>query len=370
MSNILFTPISINRMELRNRIVRSATHEGLADEAGFYTDALIGILQSLAYADIGLIITGHAFVTPSGRAGRFQTSAASDECIDHWRRATRRVHAGKGKIVLQLAHAGGMAADPAVAAGPSPFKGSASRPVCKELSISEIHLLTEAFVQSAIRAREADFDGVQIHAAHGYLLSEFLSPHYNRRLDFYGGTLENRARFLLETVDAVRRAVGPEFPVMVKLNTCDFVPDGLTAEECAAVCQMLEQHKVDAIELSGGVPDAPEVYSSVRRNDLPSGSPLYYEAAARLVKSSVSIPILLVGGVRDPKQGMALIEGGVCDLLSLSRPLIREPGLASRWQAGDLTEAECIRCNACFRPILTGRGFGCMLLKRLQSGRK
>ena len=200
MANILFTPVKINNMIVANRFVRSATHEGVLDGGGLWNSRLEEILTELADGELGLIISGHAFVSPAGRAGRNQASAASDECIAPWERIVEKLHLLQSRIILQLAHAGGFALDPETAVGPSPFAASPRRPPCRALSIAEIDQLTGQFVDAAIRAREAGFDGVQIHAAHGYLLSQFLSGHYNHRSDAYGGSPENRARLLCEIV--------------------------------------------------------------------------------------------------------------------------------------------------------------------------
>ena len=357
MDQKLFSPIKIGTLTLRNRTVRSATHEGLADESGFYTAALTNILRQLAEGGVGLLISGHAFVSPEGRAGRFQAAADRDECIEHWKPALDAVHRAGGAIALQLAHAGGNAADPASAIGPSPYAASPNRPECREMTEDEIHALTKKFADAAARAKRAGFDAVQIHAAHGYLLSEFLSGSYNRRRDFYGETLANRSRFLLEVYDAVRNAVGPEFPILVKINSNDFTDDGLSTEECVAVCRKLEARGIDAIELSGGLPIAPSEYVPVRK----AGEPPYYMAAATKLNAALSIPIILVGGIGRFETACHLLNSNHCDLVSFSRPLIREPGLIARWQhSGDRTPAKCIRCNGCFRPILLGRGFRCV----------
>lgn len=257
MANILFTPVKINNMIVANRFVRSATHEGVLDGGGLWNSRLEEILTELADGELGLIISGHAFVSPAGRAGRNQASAASDECIAPWERIVEKLHLLQSRIILQLAHAGGFALDPETAVGPSPFAASPRRPPCRALSIAEIDQLTGQFVDAAIRAREAGFDGVQIHAAHGYLLSQFLSGHYNHRSDAYGGSPENRARLLCEIVSEIRKAVGSSFPVLVKVNSEDFVADGFQAAECVELCRKLEALGVDAIELSGGIPAAP-----------------------------------------------------------------------------------------------------------------
>lgn len=363
MRNSLFSPVRINRLTVKNRTVRSATHEALAAENGLYTPELIDHLGMLADGDVGLIVSGHAFVSPDGRAGRRQAAAGRDECVHYWRPAVERVRKSGGKLVLQIAHAGGYAMDPELAAAPTSFQASAGRPPCRELSVDRIYELIENFIDAAVRAEAADFDGVQIHAAHGYLISQFLSSYYNRRSDAFGGTLENRARFLMLVLEGIRGAVDPEFPVLIKLNSEDFIEGGFTSDECVEVCRMLEERGIDAIELSGGVPESRPELLPVRAVN----GPPYYARTARRVKDAVDVPVILVGGIRFPEEAEQLITDGVCDLVSFSRPLIREPGLIRRWQSGDHRSATCSRCNACFRPILTAKSFGCPRL-RTQEG--
>ncbi len=358
MENRLFTPFHIGGLAVRNRFVRSATHEGLADEAGFYTKALSDVLTLLAQHEVGLIIPGHAFVSPEGRASKFQASAASDDVIPHWRKVVDRVHSCGAKMALQLAHAGGNTAAVG-AAGPSAFAQAPGKPECRELSAADIERLQTAFAAAAVRGKEAGFDAVQIHAAHGYLLSQFLSPCYNRRTDSYGGSLANRARMLYEVYDAVRSAVGREFPVLVKINSADFAEGGFSPEECIEVCLELEKRGLNAVELSGGIPPAGPGLSPIRLEDVRDGGKVYYEDTARRLKAVSGIPVILVGGIRYPEKALSLVESGACDMISLSRPLIREPGLLCRWLAGDGIRSACVSCNACFRPIITGRGVYC-----------
>ncbi len=359
MGNTLFTPIRINRLTVKNRAVRSATHEGLAAEDGLYTPELTDVLGTLAEGGVGLIISGHAFVSPDGRAGRRQAAAGRDECVHHWRPAVERVRNAGGQLVLQIAHAGGNAMDPEIAAGPSAFQSSPSRPPCRELPADRIYELVENFIEAAVRAEAADFDGVQIHAAHGYLISQFLSGYYNRRTDEFGGSLENRARFLMLVLEGIRGAVAPEFPVLVKLNSEDFIDVGFTSDECVEVCRMLAERGIDAIELSGGIPVSQPEFLPVRTVN----GPPYYAETAKRVKQAAEVPVLLVGGIRTPDEADELIGNGTCDMVSFARPLIREPELIRRWNDGDGKPATCYRCNACFRPILAAKSFGCPRLR-------
>lgn len=351
----MFTSIAINKLILPNRIIRSATHEALANPEGLYTNAIAETYEQLAQNNVGLIITGHAAVSPEGLAGRNQATAFEDECIEYWRPVIERVHQAGGKIVLQLAHAGCAAADAKTAMGPSRFSSNSKRTPCREMTKIDIIHLRKKFKAAALRAQEAGFDGVQIHAGHGYLLSEFLSPYYNWRTDEYGGNLKNRSRLLLEIVRGIRGAVGKNYPILCKINSDDFVEDGFSSDECIQVCAWLELNGIDAVELSGGIPQ--EGPGTIRLRE----SEPYYTETSRQVKNVIKIPVILVGGIRKPQTIVQYMAENVCDAVALSRPLIREPDLVARWQKGDPRKSECISCNACFRPVVVGKGFYCPL---------
>ncbi len=367
MTSMLPTPFTLGRMRLRNRIVRSATHEGLASEHDLCTPELATALKCLGQNQVGLIISGHAYVSPEGRVRSRQNAIHSDDTIEPWKKALESIHATGAKVILQIAHAGGRAGDPALAAGPSPFVPEKNRDECREMTGEEVSRLPELFAAAAVRAQKAGFDGVQIHAAHGYLISQFLSGFYNHRTDAFGGVLENRARILYHIYDAIRSATGADYPILAKINSEDFVPGGFSAEECLTVCRELERRGLDAIELSGGIPEAGALRSPVRTESPAPGAAVYYEQTARALRAVLDMPLLLVGGIRDAANAERLLAEDVCDLVSLSRPLIREPDLAARWLAGNRDRAECISCNGCFRPIMTGRGLYCPVEKRLKT---
>lgn len=359
MKKHLFESCFLGSLLLRNRFIRSATHEGLADDSGLYTPQLTDLYAKLAADEVGLIITGHTFISPEGKASPKQ-SAASDAAVELWRITTELVHRNGGKIALQLAHGGGKALDWTTSIGPSPFRHPSQKGECRGASAAELDAIVSAFADAAERAVNAGFDAVQIHAAHGYLISEFLSPFYNKRTDEYGGTLENRMRLLIRIYDAIRRAVGDAFPVLIKINSEDFVDGGFSTDDCTAVCRELEQRGLNGIEISGGIPEAGTKLSPVRTVDPEKASDsVYYEAVAKRVKSAVSIPVILVGGIRWLETAERLLKEDACDFISLSRPLIAEPDLIRRWNTEDSFRSACVTCNACFRPILTGRGFYC-----------
>jgi 2,4-dienoyl-CoA reductase-like NADH-dependent reductase (Old Yellow Enzyme family) len=367
----LFEATIINKIKLSNRFVRSATYEGLANEDGSCTNRLTEKIAELADRSVGLIITSHTFVSPEGRARPLQLGIYKDAMISGLREMTEAVHRKKSRIILQLSH-GGAQADPKIsgleALGPSTFE-KADRTVSEEMSIADIFRIVESFGDAALRARQAGFDGIQIHAGHGYLLSEFLSPHFNKRNDAYGSSLENRTRFLLEVFDKIRARAGKDFAVLVKLNSEDFLENGLQMDEMVSVSQMLEAKGIDAIEISGGTPLSGKKIPSREGILKTEEEEVYYRKAASQFKKMVKVPLILVGGIRSFGVAERLVDEGLADYIALSRPLIREPHLVSRWQSGDLSKATCISCNLCYEPILSGKGLSCEVDNRLKAGK-
>lgn len=367
----LFETTTINGMTLRNRFIRSATWEGLATSEGLATPELTRLMISLVEGEVGLIISGHAYVSREGQAGRRQLGVYDDRLVPGLTEMVKAIHKSGGTIVMQLAHAGchaGTEHTGLEAVGPSAMKHSGRGP-CREAAREEIAVIIKAFEESAMRARESGFDGVQLHAAHGYLLSQFLSPHYNKRGDEYGGTLENRARMVMETYRAVRSAVGVDYPVLIKLNSQDYLPDGFSEDEMVSVASMLQDEGIDAIELSGGTILSEPAFLPVRkaRLDAPEKE-VFYEKSARRFKKELQIPLMLVGGIRSYQVAEKLVSEKTADYISLCRPLIREPHLIKRWKSLDLEPAKCLRDNLCFRPALKGLGIRCVVEEKMSQG--
>jgi 2,4-dienoyl-CoA reductase-like NADH-dependent reductase (Old Yellow Enzyme family) len=362
----LFERTTINTMVLENRFVRSATWEGLATDDGAVTESLTDVSVQLAQGGVGLIITGHGYVLRDGQASLRQLAIHDDRFIAGLSAMVIAVHGAGGKIVMQISHAG-CRADLAMtgleAIGPSPMGGQAGL-ACREMTEEEIAHVTEAFAQAASRAARAGFDGVQIHAAHGYLISQFLSPFHNKRKDAYGGNIEKRACMLLDVVRAVRDEIGDHRALLVKMNSEDFVDGGFSVHDMLETASLLESAGVDAIELSGGSPFSP-TYVSFRPGPIKTqADEAYYREAARRYKERVHIPLMLVGGIRSYGVAETLVKEGVTEYISLSRPLIREPGLINRWRSGDRRKASCVSDNGCFKPARAGLGLSCVVEQR------
>ena len=367
----MFEPAEINGMQLENRFVRSATWEGMAADDGSCTPKLISLMADLARGGVGLIISSHAYVQKVGQASPGQIGIHNDDMIPELQKMTAAVHAQRGKIVCQLAH-GGFFAN-AKLTGQTPVAPSNVEGIAKsdrkELTKEDIQGIIEAFAAAAKRAQTAGFDGVQIHGAHGYLLSSFISPILNQRTDEYGGSIENRARLPLEVLKAIRKAVGKDFPVLIKLNCKEFTDNSLMLDDFVQVGRMLADAGIDAIEISGGLPFSPKTLPSqlgINKEEKEA----YFQEEARAIKKQTDVPIILVGGNRSFHVAERLVADGVTDFISMSRPLIREPHLINRWKAGDFTKSACVSDNMCFKPARQGEGVYCVTERREQAKAK
>jgi 2,4-dienoyl-CoA reductase-like NADH-dependent reductase (Old Yellow Enzyme family) len=337
----LFEQSEINGMVLSNRFVRSATWEGLATDDGASTSKLIDLMARLAAGGVGLIITGHTYIRREGQHSPWQLGIYKDALIPGLKAMAQVVHEKGAKIVLQLGYGGAYL----------------SKSRVRKMSVADIQELVNAYGIAATRAKTAGFDGVQIFAAHGFFLSQLLCPRYNDRTDSYGGNIQNRARALLQVVESVRNHSGDDYPVLVKLNCRDFVENGLTLEDSLQVGKMLEEKGIDAIELSGGLLNNPNIMQSKIDTETAEA---YFQNEARAFKEKIALPLILVGGIRSFAVANRLVAEGVADYIAMSRPFIRDPELINRWKAGDLMEAECISCNNCFEQIKHGRGVSCV----------
>jgi 2,4-dienoyl-CoA reductase-like NADH-dependent reductase (Old Yellow Enzyme family) len=216
----------------------------------------------------------------------------------------------------------------------------------KEMSTEEIKKVIDDFIQGSRRAKHAGFDGVQLHLAHGYLLSSFLSPYTNKRKDEWGGSLSNRVRIVTDIIKGIKRLLGKEFPVIVKLNSSDFLPSGIYLKESIEVARILEREGIDGIEVSGGTAEAGQ--GSVWKGLRPEEDEGYFVENAYKIKKELSIPVIGLGGIRSFRIMEKIIEEGKADLISMSRPFIREPFLIRKFHSGEIKKSECISCNKCF----------------------
>ena len=343
---MLFEPGQIASLELKNRLVRSATAEKMSDKEGRPEQAMLDLYAELARGGVGLIITGHAFVHESGKAHPTMTGIHRDDLIPSLQALANIVHQEGGKVVVQINHAGRQTSEEIIGrtpVAPSPVlqvKGG-SRP--HELTEAEIEELIAAFGRAAGRAKEAGFDGVQLHGAHGYLINQFCSPASNWRRDRWGGSPARRLRFLEEVAGAVRDEVGSDYPVLIKLGIQDFVRDGMTLDDGLEIVRHLADWGIDGVEISCGIGG-----TSSRKDILRPEQEAYFLPQARRAREVTDLPIILVGGMRSLEVMESILQEGAADFISMSRPLIREPDLPKQWQEGRTERAACISCNNCW----------------------
>ncbi len=354
----LFQTSQINGMRLSNRFIRSATWEGMADDDGNCTPRLTDLLAQIAKRGAGLIITSHTYVRLEGKGTPCQLGIYSDDLIPSLREMTRAIHEHGGRVAAELSHAGILTN--ANLTGQTPWVVSQVDGFGQghEMTVEDIRKIIEAFAHAARRAQAAGFDAVQIHAAHGFLLNQFLSPAFNKRTDAYGGTIANRAGALVQTLQEIRAEVGDDFPIMVKLNSQDFLDEGLVLEDAIQVGLMLQEEGIDAIELSGGT----VVTGDHCRKEIDTEEKeAYFREAAKSFKPKLHVPLILVGGVRSFQVAEQFVEEGYADYISMSRPFIREPDLINRWASGDLRKSKCLSDNLCRGPLMEGKGIYCVV---------
>ncbi len=353
--SILFEPFKIGSLEIRNRFIRSATTSYWSDNQGIVRPEIIDLYRRLAEGEIGLIIKGHMYVAESGKAHEGMAGISNDKHISMLKKLTQTVHDQNGKIIAQLNHAGiNSIIDRAGSSeySTNDWKGRA-------LSSKEIWNIVKAFGDAAERALMAGFDGVQIHGAHGYLISQFLSNLANQRTDEWGGSLEKRMRLLLEVYDEIRSRVGNNTPVMVKINCDDFSPNGFTINDSLQVAEAICKLGLDALEISGGGKGRQQELMTRARSSDPELAEATFAGYAERIRNAIKqTPLALVNGIRTRACMETLIERGVVDIISMSRPFIQEPDLIKKIQAGQ-EEAKCNSCSGC----LSSTVFGKMMLR-------
>lgn len=370
--SILFSPARVGTLEIPNRFWRSATYDGGADKGGAVSDWQVELYAALARGGLGLVVSGICNVTPAGKISPAQNSLSEDRAIPGLKRLAEAVQAKGARLAVQLFHAGRenfrrQEALGVESLGPSDlapgqdpyFEGS-----CRAMREDEIWETVAGFGLAARRAAEAGCDGVQVHGAHAYLLAQFLSPQTNRRADAWGGGLEGRLRLHLEILKAIRREVGPGYPVFIKLGLADGFAGGLELAEGLVAAQRLAAAGYDAIEVSQGLRGNDYSQAEFRPKIVKREREAYFRGWTRQVKALVDVPVALVGGLRSLDLMEEAVAGGEADFVALCRPLIREPDLVASWRAGQPRRPTCISCNQCFEIIRSGQRLRCGLEER------
>jgi 2,4-dienoyl-CoA reductase-like NADH-dependent reductase (Old Yellow Enzyme family) len=389
-NDVLFTPINIGQLALSGRLIKTATAETRASEDGFVTPELIDFYAPMAQGGTPLIITGNIYISRDGKSTPRQIGADDDDKVPGLTQLTAAVHAHGSKIFAQLNHCGrqvlarSVGLSEVVSASAVTDLAAGIRP--RALRSEEIRRIVQQYADAAERCCRAGFDGIQIHAAHGYLISQFLTPHTNRRTDEYGGSPEQRVTLLQHVVRAIRARVGPARPVIIKINGADYLPfrRGLKTDELVSIAKILEREGVDAVEVSvghyesgfpmvrgtfgrclramtqGSVRHLPFVRRSLFRLFWPllavifnliwprrEGFNLPY---ARAFKKKLSIPVICVGGFLTREAMEAAIGNGLCDIVSAGRAFIADP-LLYRHLKDNTPGPRCVDCNACIGHI-------------------
>lgn len=320
--NTLFDKTTLRNLELRNRAWRSATWMALADNDGFVTDELVEAYEELAQGCVAVIVTGLTSIVeddaPIGRECKFY----DDRFIEGHKKLTDTIHRHGSKAMMQTA----------IVDGP-----------LDELTTEQVESVIHAFGDAARRAEQAGYDGVQIHAAHFFYLSKFISPLINHRTDRFGGNQHRRTQILLEILNTMRSKTSDDFCITVKINSSDEYLGGLTRQDFVVSSQLLADAGIDAIEVSA---------NGTSRGGIRAGvNEAYFLDAAKLLAERVNVPIVLVGGLRSILKINEILKETTIAYISLSRPLIREPNLINRWQQGDTTPSKCVSCNSCYRTL-------------------
>ncbi len=354
----LFSPFKLNNYVVKNRFVRSATTSYWSDEEGVLRQPIIDYYEQLSQGGVGLIIKGHSYISLEGKAHTGQSGLCAEHHLPKMRELTSKVHENDTLIIAQLNHGGYSCKADRVS--PTAFKTDNWE--SRALNTEEIEKTVENFASSARLAMEAGFDGVQIHAAHGYLISLFLSDLINQREDKYGGNLENRARILYEAVSKVKKELGNEPILSVKLNCDDFAPNGgLTVDQSIQIAQKLVSKGLTMLELSGG---GHGQVSELRRARGRASKDKTYEKATfsghaeKFRVALANFPLAVVEKIRDIQTMGSLLENDVVDFVSMSKPFIIEPDLPKLVKLGQ-SKSSCIDCNRCVSRDV----FGKMMLK-------
>ena len=322
----IFSPLKLSHMELKNRLIRSATWEGIASIDGSIDDRIYEIYTELSKGGIGGIITGFTSVSSSDVYFDGMMRLSDDKLIPQYKKLTDIVHEEKIPILSQIALG-------------AYYKNSFEVEI-DDMNEIDVKNVINLFINAAERAKKANFDGVQIHCAHFFFLSRFISPLVNHRNDIYGGSLDNRIRILIEIIKGIKEK-NLNLHISIKINSSDFQKGGIDENECIEICKKLEKEGIDSIEISGN--------GTSRSRIKPHINEAYFRECAEKVAANVNVPVAIVGGIRSKQVIEDIFNNTKIEIISLSRPLINDPDFPKKLQAGDIEESKCVSCNGCYR---------------------
>jgi len=351
----LFDKTTVKGLKMKNRFIRSATWMDMAEENGHLNEEIINMYEEVAKGGVGLIISGYTFISSDEQPNPRMTGIYDDSFIEEYKNLVGRVHEHGSKIAMQIVLGGSQCEHPDGEKmniyGPSAVKNRVSGITPKEVTHKDIADIVKKFGDAAYRAKESGFDSVQIHAAHGYFLSQFLTPYYNRREDEYGGKdIHNRARIIYETIEEVKRRVGEDYPLMIKLNFDDFMDEGegLTQKESIEVFKRVSKLGVDIIEVSAvnsssgnGLKPSIKGANSIEKQS-------YFREAADNIARQIKSKIVLMGGNKDFNLMSEILNTSEIEYFSMSRALLCEPDLVNKWMKDNNYKSKCIYCNRCW----------------------
>lgn len=392
----VFTPLKIGNVIINNRLVRSATHQGRATEDGHVTDDLIKVYEDLARGGVGLTITGVSIIREDGCQLSKMLGNYSDDYVEGLSRLAGAYHdasqesGNKSRIFLQIGHAGDQVSHwgyQGELISSSAIENIIIKKTPHALTIDEIKEITSLYGDAVRRAKKAGFDGAQLHGAHGYLITQFYSPYMNKRGDQYGGSTENRARFVLEILIVSRKRVGNDFPIAFKMNGSDRIKGGLEIDEAAKLAKIFAKAGFNALEISSYINEAmfgekvasipPESQKNVRQRGLEAFNLELAKKIKEVLKKdpATNVPIILVGGLYRFETIKNIVDNFGIEFCSMCRPLIRQPDLPAIWRKGPpFPEAECIHCNLCTQDFLVkgpkSVGVRCVQKEKLEKKRK
>ena len=326
----IFESVKLHNITFNNRLIRSATWEGIADIDGNIDDRSYEIYEELAKGGIGGIITGFTSVSNNDNYFEGMMRLSDDKLIPKYKKLVDLIHSYKVPVITQLALGGYY----------KEIDGNLTMLEPDDMSVDDIKEVINLFVDAGIRAKKCGFDGIQIHAAHFFFLSRFISPSVNHRKDEYGGNTINRSRILVDILRELKKSV-PELHITIKINSNDFTFGGLEEDECLEICKILEENGIDSIEVSGNGTSISGIKPHINE--------AYFMNFAEYLAEKVNIPIILVGGIRSLDTMEDIINNSKIEFLSLSRPLLRDPNFPNKLKNGVDSESKCISCNACYR---------------------
>ena len=334
----IFEPLKLNNLSLKNRLLRSATWEGIAALDGSIDERIYSIYEEVSQGGVGGIISGFTSVATNDHYFEGMMRLSDDKLIPQYKKLTDIVHKENIPILAQLALG-------------AYYDKDQNEIYIDDMNLGDIQDVINLFIKAAERAKKANYDGVQIHAAHFFFLSRFISPAVNHRHDQYGGNTENRARILVDILKGIKQ-LNLGLHVSIKINSSDFDIGGNDEEECIEICKIMAKEGIDSIEISGN--------GTSRSRIKPHINEAYFLDCAQKVAEAVNVPVALVGGLRSRKTMQKILDTTKIQILSLARPLICQPDLPKMMEKGDIEDSKCVSCNGCYR----SKCHRCIVFKR------